>query len=105
MKEIFHTEDCALSLICRCCRGPVCDHRLAKSDRMARACNLWGDAPRSRSRGRSDARTKPNSPTQPGGFQTRPYGFGVFLRILRLLLRWLRIRNPNGKSSYEKQIP
>src|SRR5687767_5986008 len=34
MNEIFHTEDCGLSLICRCCRGPVCAQRLSKADRL-----------------------------------------------------------------------
>ena len=34
MKHFFHTEDCDVSLICRCCRGPVCEQRLSKADRM-----------------------------------------------------------------------
>ncbi len=41
MREIFHTEDCGLSLLCRCCRGEVCEQRLANSDRMRAHKELW----------------------------------------------------------------
>ena len=44
MNEIFHTEDCAISLICRCCRAPVCKQRLAKADRMQMHRWLWPHA-------------------------------------------------------------
>lgn len=41
MHELFHTEDCALSLLCRCCRGPTCERRLARSDRLRMQRDLW----------------------------------------------------------------
>jgi len=41
MHEIFHSEDCGLSLICRCCRADVCDQRLTRSQRMTRRGDLW----------------------------------------------------------------
>ena len=41
MNELFHTEDCGLSLICRCCRGPVCEGRLTRADRRKRKRDLW----------------------------------------------------------------
>ena len=34
MSHLFHTEDCGVSLLCRCCRSPVCKQRLSKADRM-----------------------------------------------------------------------
>ena len=43
MNELFHTEDCGLSLICRCCRGPVCEQRLSRADRMRVQRELWMD--------------------------------------------------------------
>jgi hypothetical protein len=56
MKHIFHTEDCGISLICRCCRGLVCQQRLTRSDRLRVRRELWedyslerrGDEPQSR---------------------------------------------------------
>jgi hypothetical protein len=41
MNELFHTEDCGISLICRCCRGPVCEQRLTKADRLRVQRDLW----------------------------------------------------------------
>ena len=41
MHELFHTEDCGLSLICRCCRGPICERRLTRSDRLRVQRDLW----------------------------------------------------------------
>ncbi len=41
MNELFHTEDCALSLICRCCRSPVCEQYLTRADRMKVQRDLW----------------------------------------------------------------
>jgi len=41
MHELFHTEDCGLSLICRCCRGPICERHLARSDRLRIERGLW----------------------------------------------------------------
>jgi hypothetical protein len=41
MNELFHTEDCALSLICRCCRSPVCERYLTRADRMKVQRDLW----------------------------------------------------------------
>ena len=41
MHELFHTEECALSLICRCCRGPTCERRLARSDCLRVQQDLW----------------------------------------------------------------
>ena len=41
MHELFHTEDCGLSLICRCCRGPVCERRLTRADRLRMQRDLW----------------------------------------------------------------
>ncbi len=41
MNEIFHSEDCGLSLICRCCRAEVCDQRLTRSQRITRRGELW----------------------------------------------------------------
>ncbi len=41
MNELFHTEDCGLSLICRCCRGPVCEARPTRTDRTKRQHDLW----------------------------------------------------------------
>ena len=43
MNELFHTEDCGISLICRCCRGPVCEQRLSRADRMRVQRELWAD--------------------------------------------------------------
>jgi hypothetical protein len=48
MKELFHTEDCGLSLICRCCRGPVCEQRLTKADRLRVHHELWAQKDRRR---------------------------------------------------------
>jgi hypothetical protein len=41
MHESFHTEDCGLSLMCRCCRAPVCERTLAKADRLRIRRELW----------------------------------------------------------------
>jgi hypothetical protein len=41
MHEQFHTEDCGISLICRCCRGPVCYRHLSHADRMSIRRELW----------------------------------------------------------------
>lgn len=41
MNEIFHTEDCGISLLCRCCRAPVCEQRLSKADRLRVRRELW----------------------------------------------------------------
>ncbi|GEM_PF-6686364 len=41
MRQLFHTEDCALSLLCRCCRAPVCERRLARADRLRMQRDLW----------------------------------------------------------------
>jgi IS5 family transposase len=41
MHKMFHTEDCGLSLICRCCRGPICERRLTRADRLRGQHNLW----------------------------------------------------------------
>lgn len=41
MRELFHTEDCGISLICRCCRGPVCAQQLTKADRLRVERDLW----------------------------------------------------------------
>ena len=46
MTEFFHTEDCGLSLICRCCRGPVREQRLTKADRMRAERELWAQEDR-----------------------------------------------------------
>jgi hypothetical protein len=49
MHESFHTEDCGLSLICRCCRARVCERTLAKGDRLRIRRELWAHgAPRHR---------------------------------------------------------
>jgi hypothetical protein len=44
MNEIFHTEDCGISLLCRCCRAPVCEQRLSKADRLRVRRELWAPA-------------------------------------------------------------
>jgi hypothetical protein len=44
MNHLFHTEDCGVSLLCRCCRSPVCKQRLSKADRM-RLQPGWGAYP------------------------------------------------------------
>jgi len=41
MNEMFHTEDCGVSLICRCCRGPACERRQTRSERMSVPRDLW----------------------------------------------------------------
>jgi len=41
MHELFHTEDCGLSLLCRCCRAPVCERHLSRADRMQFRGELW----------------------------------------------------------------
>lgn len=41
MNEIFHTEDCGVSLICRCCRARVCERNLSRADRMRMRRDLW----------------------------------------------------------------
>jgi hypothetical protein len=43
MNEQFHTEDCGISLICRCCRGPVCKRYLSRTDRLRCQRDLWPD--------------------------------------------------------------
>jgi hypothetical protein len=43
MNESFHTEDCGISLICRCCRAAVCEQRLSRADRMRSQRELWAD--------------------------------------------------------------
>jgi hypothetical protein len=43
MDELFHTEDCGISLICRCCRAQVCEQRLSRADRMRVRRELWSD--------------------------------------------------------------
>jgi len=41
MNELFHTEDCGISLICRCCRAPICERNTTKADRMRVQRDLW----------------------------------------------------------------
>ena len=41
MNELFHTEDCGISLICRCCRAAVCERNLSRADRMRIHRGLW----------------------------------------------------------------
>ena len=41
MNELFHTEDCGISLICRCCRGPVYAQRLTRAERVRVQRELW----------------------------------------------------------------
>jgi hypothetical protein len=59
MTEAFHTEDCGLSLICRCCRGPVCEQRLTKADRMRMQRELWAHEDRRHRYGSSTRHIKP----------------------------------------------
>ena len=79
MKELFHTEDCGLSLICRCCRGPVSEQRLTRADRLRVQRELWAQKDRRRY-----------------GFRTRPAKrhvqqffifpiLALFARVMRLL--------------------
>jgi hypothetical protein len=56
MHELFHTEDCGLSLICRCCRGPICERRLTRSDRLRVQRDLWASA--MKHRGGSDPKKR-----------------------------------------------
>ena len=56
MHELFHTEDCGLSLICRCCRAPICERRLARSDRLRVQRDLWPSA--MKQRGESDSKKR-----------------------------------------------
>lgn len=58
MKKLFHTEDCGLSLICRCCRRPVCERNLAKADRMRIQRELWSHEDRSLHYGSPPSRAK-----------------------------------------------
>jgi hypothetical protein len=74
MHELFHTEDCGLSLICRCCRGPICERRLTRADRLRVQRDLW-----------------PSAMKQPGGHNpqkrvTRAVG-GIFSFAI---FRWFR---------------
>jgi len=59
MKELFHTEDCGLSLICRCCRGPVCERTLTKADRLRLQRELWAQEDRRHRYGSSTRHAKP----------------------------------------------
>jgi hypothetical protein len=74
--ELFHTEDCGLSLLCRCCRGPVCAQRLSKADRMAVNGGLW----RYTCRARHDDRSLANYSNPP-----RRRVSDWFLRMIRWL--------------------
>lgn len=49
MHELFHTEECGLSLICRCCRAPICERRLARADRLRMQRDLWPSTTKQRS--------------------------------------------------------
>jgi hypothetical protein len=41
MNEQFHTQDCGISLICRCCRGRICYRHLSRADQMSIRRELW----------------------------------------------------------------
>jgi hypothetical protein len=56
MHEMFHTEDCGLSLICRCCRGPTGERCLARADRLYVQRDLWPSA--MKQRGESDPKKR-----------------------------------------------
>ena len=58
MNELFHTEDCGLSLICRCCRGPVCAQRFTRADRMRVQRDLWAQEERRHRYGASTRHAK-----------------------------------------------
>ncbi len=58
MNHLFHTEDCGLSLICRCCRGPVCEQRLTRADRMRVQRELWAQEEWRQRYGASTGRAK-----------------------------------------------
>jgi len=74
MHELFHTEDCGLSLICRCCRAPICERRLARSDRLYVERDLW-----------------PNAIKQTGGSNPKKRATRTFSGIFRLsIFRWFR---------------
>ena len=58
MNELFHTEDCGLSLICRCRRGPVCEQRFTRADRMRVQRDLWAQEERRHRYGASTRHAK-----------------------------------------------
>jgi hypothetical protein len=68
MNESFHTEDCALSLICRCCRDPVCKRTLTKADRLRTRRELWAQDVRLHHHGSSTNRGKMSMRTFLRGF-------------------------------------
>jgi hypothetical protein len=43
MRHLFHTDDCGISLICRCCRGPTCERRLDLTDIRSLERDLWSE--------------------------------------------------------------
>jgi hypothetical protein len=75
MHEQFHTEDSGISLICRCCRGPVCYRHLSRADRMSIRRELWpGELPR-----HTDERTRE---------QRWTIHRSVAARMFRQIARW-----------------
>jgi hypothetical protein len=84
MNEQFHTDDCGISLICRCCRGPVCYRHLSRADRLSIRRELWpSELPRARSRG-----------------QRLSLAAGILTQIVRWALRFRnsRVVSPSTNS-------
>jgi hypothetical protein len=70
-----------MSLICRCCRAPVCEQNLTKADRMRVRRELW----------RNDSRTRqniaPESRRRPIRSLLSRFAPRTFKRIARATLR------------------
>jgi hypothetical protein len=76
--ELFHTEDCGLSLLCRCCRGSICEQRLSKSDRLKVELNFWTYAYGAHPHDRSMANSKRQLKHRVGDWSLR-------------VIRWVRL--------------
>jgi hypothetical protein len=82
MNELFHAEDCGLSLICRCCRAPACARTLTKADRLRIRRELWAQDVRRHRHGSSPGHTNTSMRTFFRGFAS-----GFLTRVTRLLER------------------
>lgn len=91
MHELFHTEDCGVSLLCRCCRAPVCERHLSRADRMQFRRELWPSEFARRFRIQ-----KPRH-----GYPKRG-SFGIVSETIGRLTRWA-LRSPATRASKTAQ--
>jgi hypothetical protein len=88
MNNLFHTEDCALSLLCRCCRARVCEQQLTKAERMKVPRDLWSYGYETRCH---------SSPIKQVKSYLRNFSIGYNLGIFNHFVhRLLRIRKDGG---------